>query len=119
MTTARIFKTAILQTDVAGLPQLREGICAEDCCYIVKILNKDETNARAIICKPQRGDIIAARVVDTGRYLTEPELGPISVLVPHKVQRSPIRVDEVRKVEILHVKFDYPEPVIYAYGKFV
>jgi hypothetical protein len=119
MKSARIFKTAVLTTDAAGLPQISEGICAEGSCYVHKILQKEETRVKAIICEPQMGDIITAKVTETGKYITELELGPITVLVPHDIQRSPIRVDDIKKVMLLNVRFEYPEPMIRAFGRFV
>ena len=81
--STNIFTTAIFQTETAGLPQIKEGICIED-CYIIKILKKDEETTLAAICSPRKGDIIAAKVIEVNRGSSDAVLGPIKVLVLHQ-----------------------------------
>jgi hypothetical protein len=64
MESNQIFKIATLHTDKEFCFNLKEGICIEDECYIQKILSRSETEVHAVICQPQAGDVIAAKVME-------------------------------------------------------
>ncbi|CAB4036936.1 Hypothetical predicted protein [Paramuricea clavata] len=117
--SAKIFRATTITVNEKYISQFEEGVCIEDSCYIHKIIRKRKNVLDVILCEPQAGDVIAGRVAETTKYLTHLELGPVLLIVPHKQQEQPIKIDDVKKVLMLKVFFEYPEPIIRVYGRFI